>query len=236
MDAKPERVIRDVPKPPVHSAPSKPAITTNVVVTPPVVEVAPPTVKDVPVDAPLHIPMAFITVSTAERGARVIVDNVQIGVTPLVKYGVKAGAAHRVEVRRDALLLLAQTVQLDDGKVQVIVAPESAPVVAAPPPSVAPQVATTPKVKTARVTSDGTVAAGAGVVARCNACHATRNVGAVSARRYTQTQWERFFASGQHDRYEGLSLSAGDLMNARAFLRSRAADAAENQGAGIQEQ
>ena len=166
-------------------------------------------------------------------------DGNEIGVTPVVKYAIKAGTEHRLEVRRGSTVLISQSVQLDEGKSSVFVVPEKTPETQPKLPAAGDPVKVAiapPKPKTPRVTADGSVAAGGGVVGRCNACHTSRGAAAVSGRRYTQAQWERFFASGQHDRYEGLIMSASDLMNARAFLRSRAADAAENQGAGIQEQ
>lgn len=107
-----------------------------------------------------------------------------------------------------------------------------APVVPAPSVTAKPAVARTP-----RVSSDGSPEAGARVVQACNACHAKSGAKGVSGRRYTRVQWERFFASGQHDRYVGIGdqMSAGQLQAARAFLRANAADSAEHQGAGIQD-
>lgn len=227
-------------KPPKNPPKTNVKIATAPTKTVTVPEVAVKNVTPPPDAAVARTPQpGFITVSTAVRGARVTLDGTEIGVTPIVKYAIKAGTEHRLEVRRGSTVLISQSVQLDEGKSNVFVVPEKPPTAPPLPPVVVEPpkvVAAVPKPKTPRVSSDGSAAAGAGVVGRCNACHSSRGTGAVSARHYTQAQWERFFASGQHDRYEGLVMSASDLMNARAFLRSRAADAAENQGAGIQEQ
>lgn len=109
--------------------------------------------------------------------------------------------------------------------------------VAPPPPVVPAPVKPAVQAKTPRVSTDGSPEAGARVVQACNACHAKSGAKAVGGRRYTRAQWERFFASGQHDRYVGIGdhMSAGQLQAARAYLRANAADSAEHQGAGIQD-
>ena len=112
-------------------------------------------------------------------------------------------------------------------------APARAPILAPPPP---PPPVAAPR-RTPRVTSDGDAAAGARVVAQCNACHASQSASPISGPRYSRAQWERFFATGQHDRHGAIGdhVSATELKAARAFLRARAYDAAEHQGAGIRE-
>ncbi len=113
-----------------------------------------------------------------------------------------------------------------------------APAPVTPPPPIAPAPAKPAvQTKTPRVTTDGSPEAGARVVQACNACHAKSGAKSVGGRRYTRAQWERFFASGQHDRYVGIGdhMSAGQLQAARAYLRANAADSAEHQGAGIQD-
>ena len=90
---------------------------------------------------------------------------------------------------------------------------------------------------TPRVTMDGDVGAGERVVSACNACHASAGVAAIAGRQQSRAQWERFFATGKHDRYVAIGdqLSANQLGAARAFLRAHAYDAPEDQGAGIRE-
>lgn len=118
-----------------------------------------------------------------------------------------------------------------------VAAPIAAPIAVAATRPAPALVEPTPPAPTPRVTSDGSPAAGAKVVQACNACHASSGARAVQGRRYVKAQWERFFASGQHDRYLRLGdrMTAGQLQAARAFLRANAADSAENQGAGVQE-
>jgi mono/diheme cytochrome c family protein len=108
--------------------------------------------------------------------------------------------------------------------------PPPARATSAPPP--ARVAAATP-----RVTSDGDAVAGERVVAACNACHTRTGAAPIEGHQLSRVQWERFFATGKHDRYVALGdqLSAIQLSAARAFLRARAYDAPENQGAGIRE-
>jgi serine/threonine protein kinase len=178
-------------------------------------------------ELPSTVP-SYLTVGGAS-GARVRIDGVQIGLTPISRYPIKAVTPHRLEVTAGDLVILDQPLQIAAGATQVVT------VIAPAPPIIKeslPQVA----IKTLRVDADGSPATGANVFKRCNACHVKSATAEIRTRRYTQDQWARFFASGQHDRYQPLTMSANDLMNARAFLRSRAADSAENQGAGLQEQ
>jgi len=113
--------------------------------------------------------------------------------------------------------------------------PPPAPVIRAAmsaPIDVKPAVTPTP-----RVIRDGDLDAGRHVVARCNGCHATSGAASFSSRQLARAQWERFFATGKHDRYVAIGdrFSGTQLEAARAFLRAYAYDAAEHQGAGIRE-
>jgi hypothetical protein len=57
----------------------------------------------------------------------------------------------------------------------------------------------------------------------------------VSPTRYSRAQWQAFFASGRHDRYEPLGdrVSAGEMASILAYVRENAADAEHDQGAGV---
>jgi mono/diheme cytochrome c family protein len=81
----------------------------------------------------------------------------------------------------------------------------------------------------------GTPAAGAAVLARCNACHRERRSALIDGHEKTQAQWERFFESGGHDRHAPLGgvLSRRQLADAKSFLMPQALDASTlEQGAG----
>jgi len=83
---------------------------------------------------------------------------------------------------------------------------------------------------TPRVSGGGDIGSGRGLIgSRCASCHG------VSPTRYSRAQWQAFFASGRHDRYEPLGdrVSAGEMASILAYLRENAADAEHDQGAGI---
>jgi eukaryotic-like serine/threonine-protein kinase len=116
--------------------------------------------------------------------------------------------------------------------------PTSAPVAALPPPRppATPRPPPTPRV-TGTGTGAGDIAAGARVIQSCNGCHIERGARRVSSRAYARAQWDRFFATGQHDRYVpiGDRVTASQLIAAKAYMTANAADAPENQGAGVRE-
>ncbi|MEZ4363426.1 MAG: serine/threonine-protein kinase [Kofleriaceae bacterium] len=195
-----------------------------------------PDVAPAPVPAPAPAPpaMATVTVTSAVPDAQVFVDQQLVGTAPR-KLELTPEVEHVVVVKtRGGETLLTRPVRLAAGATtsfRVVARP------AAAPPAAAPAVPAVKPARTPRVTSDGSVDAGARVVAACNACHARTGAASFGGRRYTRAQWERFFAGGLHDRYVGIGdqMGAGELSAARAFLRANAADSAEHQGAGIQE-
>ena len=78
--------------------------------------------------------------------------------------------------------------------------------------------------------ADGDAARGKKLLgARCIKCHS------VSGSQFSKAQWQRFFASGSHDRFAkiGREVSAKDLTSIKTYLEDNAADRAKNQGAGV---
>ena len=187
-------------------------------------------------------PPTNIAVFSAVPHATVFVDGAVVGTTPL--YLPVSAGAHKIMVKAGEQVLQSSTITAVVGEttrlsVDTPLAPPPPPpappkpVAVARPPAPAPLPPATP-----RVTSDGDARAGSRVVGgTCNTCHAKKGVGAVSPRAYSRAQWERFFASGQHDRYQrlGEQLDAAQMMAARAYLRANAADTAESQAAGVQD-
>lgn len=184
----------------------------------------------------------YLVATSVIAGALVVVDDTTVGQTPL-RIPLAAGD-HRLVFTRNGAQVDARSLRITNGEtarvhVENEAAPPAprpqAPVAKAPvKPVVAPTRAPTP---TPRVTGTGDAGVGAQAVGACNACHTRAGAGAVAGRRYTQVQWDRFFATGQHDRYVpiGDQMSAGQLAAVKAFLRTKAADAPENQGAGVRE-
>ena len=105
--------------------------------------------------------------------------------------------------------------------------------VAPPEPPLAPKPASPappPPRPTPRVSGGGSASVGRALIGgRCAGCHA------VSGPTHSRAQWQRFFAAGQHDRYEPLGdrVSGGEMASILAFLRENAADGDRDQGAGI---
>ncbi|MBK7536799.1 MAG: protein kinase [Myxococcales bacterium] len=182
---------------------------------------------------------ATLTVTSIVPDAQVYVDGQFVGETPR-KLQVSPDADHALVVKdKGGETLLSRNVKIAAGADKIVLVetkPKPAPTVAAAP-APAPVAAVAQPARTPRVSEDGSVASGASVVRACNACHAKTGASAFGGRRYTRAQWERFFASGQHDRYVGIGdkMGASELRAARAFLRANAADSAEHQGAGVQE-
>ena len=172
--------------------------------------------------------------------ATVLVDGAVVGTTPLL-VKVTPGE-HQLVVKAGDQVLHAARVSAAAGEttrinVETPLAAKAPPkpivVTEAPRPPAPPLPSPTP-----RVSSNGDVDVGARVVAgACNGCHRKLGKSAVAPRQYAQAQWERFFATGQHDRYQRLGdeMTASQMKAARAYLRANAADTAENQGAGVRE-
>jgi len=187
-----------------------------------------------------------LVVTTVDNGLKavVLIDGNVMGQTPLLVPHIPPGE-HQLVVRLGSQVLQSEKFTITAGKtnrvrVESPKEPPKPPVSPVPPVTVARSVTPAPAAPplapaTPRVSSDGDPRAGSGVVSGCNSCHAKAGKGTFSPRRYTRAQWERFFSTGQHDRYVriGDRVSAGQLMAARAYLRANAADSAENQGAGI---
>jgi serine/threonine protein kinase/mono/diheme cytochrome c family protein len=70
--------------------------------------------------------------------------------------------------------------------------------------------------------------------ARCNACHG-KEAKTISARRYTSSQWSRYFASRRHSKDAPFRkrFSRRDLADVKAFLMSHAADVNRATAAGV---
>jgi len=227
--APPSIAVRNTRKPadPPRRPPA-PKLPRLTVAPPPVVETQPAGSAATP--EPPAPTQATLVVTSVVPKSIVTVDGKVVGQTPL-KIPVAAGD-HRLEVKIGDKLLHASAFSIAAGDMRTILADKQLDEPGAVPPVISPRPKPTP-----RVTGTGDVATGARVVGACNACHARTGAGGISARRYTRAQWDRFFASGQHDRYVpiGDQIGAGELMAAKAFLRANAADTAEDQGAGVRE-
>ncbi len=234
-------VKRPPPTPPVRIAKASPpraeGSASRRIPEVPAQPTAPPTQETYLVVASEEVP---------PPGSVIVVDGVVAGQLPgLVKV---TPGDHRLAIKHGDRVLYTASVNVSAGerrqvRIAAFVAPkpEPSPVVARPsPPPPPPRTAQEPPKPappTPRISADGDVGVGARVVGACNGCHTTSRAGGIAPRSKTRAMWERFFASGEHDRYVpiGDRMSAGQLMAARAYLRANAADSAENQGAGVKD-
>ncbi len=183
----------------------------------------------------------LLSITTTPSGAKIALDGVFVGTTPMRNVEVSAGR-HSVALSLAGFEPKVSSVTISPGKSEKVVkklTKAAIPVVAAAPPAKAPVVVVakraprTPRVSTS---TEGNASAGAGVLgATCNGCHRKSGASRVGPRRFTGSQWDRFFSRGSHDRYEriGGKISSSQMANVKSYLKSKAADSARNQGAGI---
>lgn len=200
--------------------------------TPPKVVPAPAPVKAAP-------SMASVTILTSPSGATVALDGVFVGKSPLRNIDVAPGR-HSVALSYsgfDPKVVRLRAVAGESERISEtlskIVVRKKAPEPAAPTAVVATRRPATPRIASSR---EGSAATGKGLLASgCNSCHRKNGTSAIGPRRFTSTQWDRFFSRGSHDRYQriGGAMSGGQMAHVKTYLKSKAADAARNQGAGI---
>lgn len=182
-----------------------------------------------------------VSISTSPAGATVALDGVFIGKSPIGSVEMVPGR-HSVALSLSGYSPKVVTLRIDAGRdqrmsetlVKVATLPKvDAPSKPAPELVVADRLPRTPRVSSS---SEGSASKGQGLLAStCNGCHKKNGVSSVGPRRFTVTQWDRFFSRGSHDRYQriGGAVSAAQLTHVKTYLKSKAADVARNQGAGI---
>ena len=194
-----------------------------------------------PIPTPVPTPtktQASVDILSVPSGATVSLDGVFIGKTPI--RGIKiASGGHSVAVSHAGFEPQVVRLKSSLGKHEKV-SVKMREVAHAQPESPVAQVtqtvrrpARTPRVSTA---TEGNVSRGKSLVrSSCNACHSKRGESGVRSKRYTRSQWDRFFASGSHDRYERLggAMNMQQLADVKAYVKTKSADAARNQGAGI---
>ncbi len=194
-----------------------------------------------PIPTPAPTPtktQASVDILSVPSGATVSLDGVFIGKTPI--RGIKiASGGHSVAVSHTGFEPQVVRLKSSLGKHEKV-SVKMREVAKAQPESPVAQVtqtirrpARTPRVATA---NEGSASRGKSLVrSTCNACHSKRGESGVRSKRYTRSQWDRFFASGSHDRYERLggAMNMQQLADVKAYVKTKSADAARNQGAGI---
>lgn len=189
--------------------------------------------------APIVPEKGKFSVSTNPSGATVALDGVFIGKSPLRNVEVSPGR-HSIALSLTGYEPKVVAVRVSLGSTKTVsesmtkemvavVAPKESP--KAPILTVADRLPRTP-----RVSGSGSASAGQGILgSKCNGCHRKSGTSSVGPRSRTSKQWERFFSRGSHDRYRriGGDMSSGQIANVKAYLISKAADTARNQGAGI---
>lgn len=192
--------------------------------------------------------VALANFRSTPSGAAMALDGMFIGTTPMSDVKVAPGR-HRLAFSHPGYEskvkeFVAETNKLTTIKVTLSKSPAPEKVAKKDDPPKTDHTATARKEKparprTPRVSSgrEGRASVGKSLVgSKCNSCHRKKGASSVSAGRYTRSQWTRFFAGGVHDRYDRLGglVSSGDLAHIKAYLKSRAADVARDQGAGVQ--
>ncbi len=198
-------------------------------------------VPPVPVPMPKPAPATTsLDVTTVPSGATISLDGIFIGKTPIrgakVAFGRHTVAAshagfepqvtkfNATQGERERVQLRLEKVELVDQQVAVKRTPTM------------PKVQRRPATPRVLASVEGSASRGRSAIrSTCNSCHAERGASSVSTKRYTRSQWDRFFAKGKHDRYERLGgrVNARQLSDVKAYVKSKSADAARNQGAGI---
>lgn len=200
------------------------------------VVVAPPVPKVEPQSAKTNI-------TTVPSGATVSLDGIFIGKSPIIGLSIASGN-HSVAVSYSGYEPQVSRLKVGHGGVEKlkirlekkIVMPKTVAVAPVAPTLVikkSTRGAPTPRVGKSTM---GSESRGRSLLAgKCNSCHSKEGAKRVSTKKYTSSQWVRFFASGKHDRYQRLGgkIASGQLADVKAYVISKAADAARNQGAGI---
>jgi len=196
------------------------------------IEAAPaPAVETPKVEVPAE---GHVMITSTPSRLSVVVDGTPVGVTP---------RRHALAPGDHQITLLDGTRVVATKRVAVKAGATEGWDVAAPPPPVRPPTPTPPPPETPRTPRiaagvSGNPSVGRGLLAtRCNGCHGSKGVGLVAGRAFASSQWRSFFASGRHDHYQRLGdkVSAAELAAIKAYLIANAADAAEDQGAGVRE-
>lgn len=181
-----------------------------------------------------------VTITSSPSRLTIVVDGTAVGTTP--KRHALAPGDHQLTLMDGTRVVATKRLSLAAGAtegwdVSAPPPPAATPTRPAPPPVAPPPPAVprTPRVA-AGVSGDPNVGRGL-VASRCNGCHTSTGIGAVSGRAFASSQWRSFFASGRHDHYQRLGdkVSAAELAAIKAHLIANAADAAEDQGAGVRE-
>jgi cytochrome c5 len=183
--------------------------------------------------------MATVSILTSPSGATVALDGVFVGKSPLNNIDVAPGR-HSVALSYSGFEPKVVRIRAVTGELAKISETLSKIVVktntsepTAPTAVVATRLPATPRVATSK---EGNADTGKSLLGSgCNACHSENGTSSIGPRRFTSAQWDRFFARGSHDRYQriGGAMSSSQMAHVKTYLKSKAADAVRNQGAGI---
>ncbi len=207
-----------------------------------------PEAKPKPKPAPLPVPelpevaVGKVSIFTTPSGATVALDGVFVGKSPMKNVEVAPGR-HSVALSLSGFepkvvplrVVAGRTERISEGltKIAPVAGTSTSPEQPSPDLVVAKRLPRTPRISTSK---EGNASTGKSILAgTCNGCHAKNGASRVGPRRFTSSQWDRFFSRGSHDRYRriGGDMSSGQLAHVKTYLKSKAADAARNQGAGI---
>ncbi len=246
VEAAPVEAIRPIPTPPAPTKNTtkaeKPGATSVRASTKRRVPEAKPQPKPKPEPLPMPETPAVgkVSIFTSPSGATVALDGVFVGKSPMQNVEVAPGR-HSIALSLTGFepkvvpvrVVAGRTEKISEGLTKVSVADTTQPKPSDPDLVVAKRLPRTPRVSASK---EGSASAGKSILAgTCNGCHAKNGASRVGPRRFTSSQWDRFFSRGSHDRYRriGGAMSSGQLAHVKTYLKSKAADSARNQGAGI---
>jgi mono/diheme cytochrome c family protein len=166
---------------------------------------------------------------TAPSGAQVKIDGKPKGVSPVVGLSLPADRVYAVEATLDGYRAWRTRLMLSSGKNPAVVATlDKVPLTKPAVPAMRRDI-------TLSRSTTGDAAAGRNVFrSKCNSCHGN-SASRLDGRRYTRSQWARYFATRRHAKHAPFSpkFTRKNLADVKSYLISRAADAPRATAAGV---
>ncbi|RLB54464.1 MAG: hypothetical protein DRJ42_09010 [Deltaproteobacteria bacterium] len=179
---------------------------------------------------------ATLNIVTTPSGAQILVNGRSRGTSPLMNIELEPNREYRISASLQGYRPWSARVTPVAGRNPALMAslqaaPQAVAAVAAAAPS---QPARRGDIRVPSGMS-GSASSGRSLAnSRCGRCHGS-TAGALNPRRYTQSQWTRYFATGRHGRRAmlGQSFSVGQLADVKAYLVANAADVQSDTAAGV---
>ncbi|MBW2464972.1 MAG: PEGA domain-containing protein [Deltaproteobacteria bacterium] len=178
---------------------------------------------------------ATLNIVTTPSGAQVLVNGRPRGTSPIMNIELEPNREYRISASLDGYRPWSARVTPVAGRNPALMASlQAAPQAVAAAPAAPSQPARRGDIRVPSAML-GSASAGRGLTSsRCGRCHGS-TAGPINPRRYTQTQWTRYFATGRHGRRAmlGQSFSVRQLADVKAYLVANAADVQSDTAAGV---